>query len=335
MITIQDHRRLKKVAAHRLENAPAARRILLIFAGILILSSLLVTTVNYILGDQISQHSGLGSIGTRSILATVQLTLPILQWLAAMVVEFGYMAAMLRIARGQYTSPMTMKMGLDRFWVLLGTIVMQGLLYFFACLGGVYLATILFSFTPLSHKAIEVLSPVIEQNLTDPQAVAAAMDETMQLQFLKASAPLYILVLIFCLALVIPMSYRYRMVNYLLMDFPGLRAIQALRSSRALMRGNKFRLFRMDLSYWWYYGLLTLASAVCYGDLLLPLLGAALPLPPTVSYFLFFILFLVLQLGIFLLFRNKVEVSYALAYEAIRPKQESTGGVAIGNIFQQ
>ena len=79
--------------------------------------------------------------------------------------------------------------------------------------------------------------------------------------------------------------------------------------------------------------LLMLASVVCYGDWVLPLLGMALPLPTTASYFLFFILFLALQLGIFLLFRNKVEVSYALAYESLLPEKPQEGGVVLGNIF--
>lgn len=333
-MNIRDPRRLKKVAAHRLENAPDAKKILLIFSGVVILSSLLVTVVNYILGEQISQTGGLGSIGTRSLLATVQTVLPIVQGLAAITAEFGYMAAMLRIARGQYTSPMTMKMGMDRFWVLLRSLLLQVLLYTGACFGGSYLASLIYSFTPLSHSAMALLAPMLE-NATDPQAIVAAMDEATQLQFLEAFLPLFLLVLLCSLALVIPMSYRYRMVNYILMDFPGIRARQALRSSTALMRGNRFRLFLMDLRYWWYYGLLMLVSVLCYGDLLLPLLGIPLPFSPAVSYFLFYGLFLVLQLGVFLLFRNKVEVSYALAYEAIRPKQEQPSeGAVLGNIFQ-
>ena len=176
-------------------KAVKMKKILLIFSGVVILSSLLVTVVNYILGEQISQTGGLGSIGTRSLLATVQTVLPIVQGLAAITAEFGYMAAMLRIARGQYTSPMTMKMGMDRFWVLLRSLLLQVLLYTGACFGGSYLASLIYSFTPLSHSAMALLAPMLE-NATDPQAIVAAMDEATQLQFLEASLPLFLLVLL-------------------------------------------------------------------------------------------------------------------------------------------
>lgn len=332
-MTIRDPKRLKEVAAHRLDNARDAGKIVLIYSGVLTLTALLVSIINHVLGEQISQTGGLSNLGTRSILSTFQSFLPIVQSLLMMAVEFGYVAAMLRISRSQYTSPRSMKMGFARFWVLFRSMVLQTLIYCSACFAGCYLAAMVYSFTPQSRVITELLAPLMEQ-FSDPNAIAAAMDEAAQLQLLEASVPMFLLALVFCLLLVIPISYRYRLVNYILMDKPAYGAMQALRESRLLMHGVKFQLFKMDVSYWWYHGLLMLAAALCYGDLILALLGISLPFSSTVSYYLFYVLFLLAQVGIYWKFRNGVEVSYALAYDCIRPHEEPSEGAVLGNIFQ-
>lgn len=47
-------------------------------------------------------------------------------------------------------------------------------------------------------------------------------------------------------------SYAYAMTNYVIKDNPDMTANEAITESRRLMRGNKWRLFIMDLSFiWW------------------------------------------------------------------------------------
>lgn len=48
-------------------------------------------------------------------------------------------------------------------------------------------------------------------------------------------------------------AYRYRLAPYVLCDHPELSASQALRESTRLTRGRKLTLFRLDLSFWYYY----------------------------------------------------------------------------------
>jgi hypothetical protein len=88
------------------------------------------------------------------------------------------------------------------------------------------------------------------------------------------------------------------------------------------MRRNRFALFRLDLNFWWYYLLQVLVLAVCYGDMLLPLVGITLPWSDTVSYFVFLSLSLALQFAVYYFFLNPVAVTYATAYEALLPKQQ-------------
>lgn len=44
-------------------------------------------------------------------------------------------------------------------------------------------------------------------------------------------------------------SYRYAMMPYLMAQFPELGALDAMRESKRLMAGNKWRLFCLDLSF--------------------------------------------------------------------------------------
>ena len=65
------------------------------------------------------------------------------------------------------------------------------------------------------------------------------------------------------LLLIIPgiiKSYSYRMVPYILADQPDLGGTAAIRRSREMMKGNKWRTFVLDLSFilWWILSILTL-----------------------------------------------------------------------------
>ena len=44
-------------------------------------------------------------------------------------------------------------------------------------------------------------------------------------------------------------SYRYALMPYLMLEYPELSAMEALRESRYLMKGSKGRLFRLDFSF--------------------------------------------------------------------------------------
>jgi len=59
-------------------------------------------------------------------------------------------------------------------------------------------------------------------------------------------------VFLWTLLLIIPgiiASYSYAMVPYLMAEFPDLSVMDALRESKRLMQGNKWRLFCMEISF--------------------------------------------------------------------------------------
>lgn len=330
-------RDLKNTAYRRLSGARETKKIVLIYIGILTAVSAVTTVAQYVLGKGISQTGGLQNMGLRSILSTVSTLLPVVQFLLLACLGLGFTAAMLRTARGQYTSPRTLKAGVERFWVLLRCTLLQGLIYAGIGMASSYLAVMIFMLTPLSDAAVERLMPLLNAS-GDSLMGLTAMDAAMEDAVMEALAPVVpVFLLIFLaafLALVMPMTYRYRMVDYLILDRPGIGAFAALRESRFLMRGNRFRLFRLDLSFWWYYALSMLAAVVCYGDVLMEIFGIPMPFHPDVGYFLFYGAYLAINFAVFYFFAARVECTYAAAYDALAPKQPPQQGAVLGNIFQ-
>ena len=88
--------------------------------------------------------------------------------------------------------------------------------------------------------------------------------------------------------------------------------------SAALMRRRRFQLFRLDLRFWWYYGLKILCMLICYADLLLSALGVALPLGSDAVYLITYGLYLAALFAVEVCFRPKVDTAYAIAYEKLK-----------------
>ena len=322
---------IKAAALRRLTDAGQVKRIAAIYAGVTLGLSALVTILGLVLEAMMSGATGLGGMGRRTILSSVQSMLPWVVGLITMCVELGYQAAMLRVARGQYASPQTLRLGFDRFWVLLRCILLEGVILFAIAFGGIYIATMLFMLTPFSGRVMEVLSPVLEDvTLLSPEMV---LDEALYDQLMQAMIPAFVMCAIVVAAAAIPVLYRLRMARFVIIDKPGIGALAALRESRKMMRGNCLRLVKLDMSLWPYYIGCVFASLLCYGDVLLPMMGVRFPWSDTVSYYLFFALYLAVQFAVYYFLKNQAEVAYSIAYDSIRPKEPKTEGVALGSIF--
>ena len=325
-------RQIHETAHQRLDQAQYKQKIMLIYASITIGLSALVTVATYFLGEQISKTGGLSNMGLRSILSTVKSLLPILQNLVLLCLELGFLNAMIRMSRGLYTSPNSLRAGLSRFWAAIRVTLLLSFRYLIITFCSFYLAVMIFTLTPLSNTTTEILTPVLEQlTVMDTQIV---IDEAIVPALMNSMIPAFVIWGVLLLISLVPVYYRYRLANYILMDKPAYGALMALGESKILMHKNCFAMFKLDLSLWWYYLLTGLSMVICYGDVIFALLGISLPWSETVSYFVFYALFLAAQFGIYYFFGNRVGVTYALAYEALKPKEEPTNGVVLGNIFQ-
>lgn len=327
---IRNTRQLKEFSAERLANARDGQKIVLYYALITVAVSAAATALSYVLSQQIARTGGLGSMGVRSALTTAQTLLPIVQAVFLMCLTLGYLATMLRIARGQYASPNGMRLGFDRFWVLLRCTLLKGLIFGGVAMASMYVAIAIYMMTPLSNSAVDILMPLVKNAGTS----GILLDDATYAQLMDATMPAMGIFGVLFLVLAAPVFYRYRMADYLIIDRPATGALAALRDSRMMTKGNRWNLFRLDLSMWWYYAAVLVSTAIGYGDQLLPALGITLSFSDTVSYFLFLGAYLAATFAVYYFLRNRIEVTYALAYDSIRPQDPENNGAVLGNIFQ-
>ena len=329
-MTIPSFKILKFNAKERLAAAQDEKKIVLIYAGIVTVLAALVTIINYTLKLQIAQLGGLSNMGLRSMLSTIQSVLPMIQSIIIMCLDLGYVAAMLRISRQQYASEHTLKLGFDRFWVLLRYTLIQGGIYTLAVMAAFWISMQIFLLTPLSNAMMAMVTP----EMADPNVLMGMLqDPVFSGQITTAMLPMVLIFSAVYVVLFIPISYSLRMAKYVIIDKPAQGAVHAIKESRKMMKGSCVRLFKLDLSLWWWYAISFSSMALCYGDVLLPMIGIELPMSAAVSYFLFYALFLIVQFAACYFLRNHVEVVYAQAYNARKPRESDTG-VVLGNIFQ-
>lgn len=329
---LRNRREIKTLALQRLKDSPSQQKIVLIYGALILGLAALVTVGDYVLGLQIDNYGGLSNLGKKSMLSSIQSMLPFAQSLLSLCLELGYLAAMLRIARGMYTSPQTLRLGFDRFWLLMRCTVFKGLIMtgvLFSCL---YFGMMIYMLTPFSDAAVDIVAPLMSQiSVLDAGIV---IDDATYSALVTAMAPGFVICGVLMLLLGVPILYNYRMVNYIIVDKPAIGALMALRESKIMMRGHRMELLKLDLGLWWYHLALGGITVLCYLDVLLPMMGVELPLSETVAYFASYGLYLAASFAVYFFLRNRVEVAYALAYDALKPKEQQSGGVVLGNIFQ-
>lgn len=329
---IQNRRELKQEAAQALNAAHEPKKILLIYLAASMALSVVLTVLTRWLDHMVASTSGLGGMDTRTILQTVQMVLPYVQLVLVVCWDLGFLSAMVRISRRQRTDERELLAGFRLVGPALRNLLLQGALYFGLCMACSYVGAMIFLYTPFAAPLMELMTPLVSD--VSMLTTELVLDEATINAMYDAMIPALAIMLLLFAAVAIPLSYRLRMVNYCLLENSRAGAIAAFRESFRMMKGNCMHLFKLDLSFWWYYGLTVLASIICYGDMLLPLMGAELPMGEMAAFSLFYGAYFAVLFAVNIPFRNQVEQTYAMAYEAIRPKPKDDGGVVLGNIFQ-
>lgn len=324
---------LSPPAVKRLSEARYKAKICFLYAGVTVGVSLIVFVIGTLVDGQIAKTGGLANMGIRTVLSTVNTVLPILQSVFAMLLEFGFLAAMLRIVRGRVCTPMTLKTGLDRFGPVLRLQILKSLITMGVCTASFYAGIILFSISPLSRNLSSILLYLIDsQDLSAMQTLLS--DPTVTAAFRDALLPMGIMIAIVFLLFGLPILFRLRFASFVLLDHPQFGAMYAMRQSRLLLRGNVLRLLRLDLRMWWYYLALAAGVLLCYSDMVLITLGVALPVSADAAYYLSYAVYLPVQFAILYFLKCRVNAVYAMAYDSICPKEEaSASAVVLGSIF--
>ena len=320
---------LKADAALALQKGREPRKVVLAFAGIMTLVAAGLTVLSFWLGQQISNAGGLSNLGTRTMLSTAQMVLPLVQMVVLMSLELGYRHAMMRISRRQYADQTDLKVGFRKFFPLLRLTLLQSVVYFAIGFLTYQVAVILYMFSPWAGQLTDLILPLMEGGMVDP---AAMMSDVFLTQAAPLVMPMFLIWGVLFLVGMIPVSYRLRFSQYALLDDSRGSALAAINASARMTRGNCKKLFRLDLSFWWYYLVSILVSLLGYLDTLLPMLGIRLPLNGTVAFFLCYGVYLAATFAMVYFLRNGIECTYIMAYDSLCEKPQNDG-VVLGNIF--
>ena len=273
-------------------------------------ASLLTSLLTFLLDRGIAGTGGLGGIGFRAALSSAQSLLSLAVTVLLPFWELGLVFAGLELARGKEAAPGSLLEGFRRFLPALRLFLLQAAMYTGVILACVYAAYAIFMLTPFFERTYEVLLPLAES------AESLVLDDATMQAVLPTLAPLYVILALVLLIFAAPMYYRYRMANYALLDGAGARKSMAL--SALMMRHRRLSLLKVDLGFWWYYGLQLLIGAIAYGDVLLGALGISLPISETVSFWLFYGIYFVLRLLVAWKFAPLVQTAYAHCYDTYR-----------------
>lgn len=298
------------------EHRGGTRGLVLLYCGVIAVLSLGSNGLNLYLNSQIGGTGGLSGLGMRSVLQTLQEILTYINLFFGPFWSAGFLAAMLAMVRGRAPEKRDLSAGFRRFGRILGYMAFEFLVVLALMLAAVNLASVVFSFSPWGKEFATKMGPL----LTDPNLFTA--DGMVNLDMIPADALLAAMVpmLLITMAVFLPVyifvSYCFRMALYLVMERP-IGAVQAHFLSARMMRGHKRQLLKLDLSYWWYYLLGAAVSVVGYLDVVLGMLGIAVPIDPMVLFFGTLVAYCVLYTLLCLWKKCEVDAAFVLAYEAI------------------
>lgn len=305
-----DRRAVKQTAAQTMAEADRThKKLVLIHTGAMLVVTFILMLIDLFLSQKISATGGLGGIGLRSTLATVQAALRLAQLAIIPFWQAGYTYLTLRLSQGQSFSFKTLLEGFLRLGPVLRLLLLQLVLYVIIGIAAFNVSSTIIMATPWAEPMLEIAEAI--------QQGAEYTDEMLLAATEQYAPALIIITAVAYIALAAPFFYRYRLAMYSLLDDEQTMALAAMRNSRILTKGNRMELFKLDLSFWWYYACEVLVAALCFLDLILPTFGISLPLPQEAVTFLCFGIYAAAQLALHYWRKNEVNVTYAQVYNTL------------------
>lgn len=305
--------------AVELVNTPGspARRLALISTGLVVVLNLAVSWLNLLLDEKIGTTGGLSGMGLRSGLETVQ---TLLSYFTTLFVPFwsaGFLRAMIQLARHQDTRPRDLLLNFRRFGRILGRSLLEILMLIGICIGLTYLVTNIFLITPFAKDFLAVMNSLGDVNSLLLPDGSLNLELLPIEQLIPTMIPMFIMYALAFLPAYAFLNYQFRLSLFLLVEGIDRSAPASFFASARLMKGHKWQMLKLDLHYWWYYLLETLLMCVLYLDLILPALGITLPVNANAAFVITIALYGVLELGLHYWKKPQVDITYALAYDAI------------------
>ena len=303
--------------ARHLSQGQDKRKLAAIHAGIAAGAALVITLLQSVLADAIGKTSGLSGMGTRSILQTAASVLQIANYVATPFWDLGFLFVGLLWAREKYARTDDLLTGFRRFGPYLRLMVAKGVLVFAGGMVCAYVSSALYLLTPWSVPVVEFFQAA-GMDMAVANEMMSQMDIATMDAMLDAMIPMLIIWGILCAVVLIPLLYRFRMAEFLLLEDRRMGTLAAMLLSARMLRKRCWKLFALDLRLWWYYALQVLCLLLYLSDLWLPLLGVTLPFAGEMAGMVLYVLYLLSLFVVQTLLRPRVATTYGLAYEYLR-----------------
>ena len=293
------------------------RSLTVFHTGITVAAALVITLLQFALAKGIGNTSGLSGMGTRSVLETIQ---TILRWANMVLLPFwslGFLYASLLWARDRYARKEDLLMGFHRFGPCLSLLLNRAVLSILVMILCVNISSAVFMMTPAAAPLME-LAEAAGGDMEAMNGMLAQMSWEDTMALANTLLPMLILWGIFCLVVLVPLMYRFRMAEYVILEEPLARGLSSMLISAALLRRRCWKLLRLDLHFWWYYGLKFLCMLLCYADLLMTAMGVSLPMGGDAASLATYGLYLIALFGVEVAFRPRVDTAYANLFLALK-----------------
>lgn len=194
---------------------------------------------------------GLDGMGSVTMIQTVHELLSIVVSVLSPLWTLGFTAAIMAFMDWQDPQDTVLLKGLRHWWDFLKLYFLEGIFMFLVVLAVILPVTYLYALTPWAKDLANIPDPEI---VGEVKFVAAAADE---------ASPLIIIYVLALIAVLVPISYRLRFTNYLILN-GWIGVFSAMVTSFQMTKGYVWSMIKLDLSFWWYYlvtGLLALVYA--------------------------------------------------------------------------
>ena len=291
-------------------NGKDVRRLAAIHAGVTMAFGLVLTLLQYVILDGIGNTSGLSGMGMRSILETMNTVLQVANLVLLPFWNLGFLYVALQWVRGNQPENRDLLTGFRRVGPCLGLLLNRLMLAICVLILAANVSSMLYMQMPSSQWIRDLAADFTD--LETMQAYLFSMDMEQTMAILWDMIPLVVMNLALSAVILIPMFYRFRMAEFTILNYPGMRGLAALLVSAALMRRRCWQLFKLDLRLWWYYGLKLLCMLILYLNVILSVLGITVG-----SDLLFITLYLAGVFIVDMLFRPLVDTAYSAFYEKL------------------
>lgn len=296
---------LKSRAGLSLAACPTdPRRLTLLHVGVTAAASLLTVLLELLTTALMADAGGLDGLSKRAILSTVSTFFTFAVTVSMPFWSFGYTYTAMQLSRQESAAPGSLFRGFRRIGAILGSLILQSLLYTLVITLCLNLASTAWMMTPAGLTILENAEQIM--SATDPAQLA---------QYMELMIPVYILAAVVALIPCLFLFYRLRLLPYGIMDGKG--AFRSLIESFRLMKGRVWAYAKLDLHFWWYYLLQLLCAGLAWLDIGLSALGVTLPGEPQVWALVCYIGCCAGQLLLAWYFQTEIAVTYASAYDEI------------------